>query len=325
LKGIVALFRDLRENFLPSDLDQFCGFAASVAFNQIDAIPLRDIDDRDFDNFFEILESMSTRAFRPQIVHFQFEFALKLAKSEILTKQISGLATINKLMSDHYIFAKDVVSLLDQLLSNDLHHELVPDVSTMLGRVIRQLKSEQLNLFRKFWILTANNLQTTITVFLQGVQRLLTYIGPQYFFETVITVSEYPDAVLYFMKQHSNWLDIPEHQGRVFSALLEFFRANDETMPIARKELLASTMQSFCPREDPQFMLKIQDVCFDLITKDTFLEFAYPVLGTAVSRMEPEKADEYFELFLSRMNENTVKHLELFVQVMRRMSNQLTE
>ena len=311
---------------VPGERSTWGLFVANKLLEMMSNVNVRELNEKEYDAAFAAVTLFVPETVKKrQLRALHTEFAVKLAKCEILSKQMCGMSRIYGLVQEDVMDIGPILQkegILDFFLKGELHHEIVGYFAEILKALLREDMATPLQV-KSFWETALKQHQSVMEKYLKAFSTVADdRMG--LFAQIFLDTETCPEQILPILQKLSfNW---PKEQLKdAFEKLWKIYNEEKEESTDQKKKELVQTMKMFVASDDVELCEKIQERCFDMIQRGNMPALMLPILESALYNISAERARQYLDVIVSLVDENGVHYLELLVILFRKLGTALSQ
>ena len=311
---------------VPGDRSNWGLFVTNKLLEMVSNVNVRELDEKEYDAAFAaVIMFVPETSTKRQLRVRHAEFAVKLAKCEILSKQMCGMSRLYVLTQEDVTDIGPVLQnegILDFFLKGELHHEIVGYFAEILKAMLIADMATPLQV-KSFWDTALKQHQSVMEKYLKAFSVVADdRIG--LFAQIFLDTETCPEQILPLLQKLSfKWPK--EKMKDAFEKLWKIYNEEKEQSTDQKKKELVQTMTMFVSRDAEELCDKIQEQCFDMIQHGNMPPLMLPILEAALYNISAERARQYLDVIVSLVDENGVHYLELLVILFRKLGTTLSQ
>ena len=334
---IIDILKTPSEFFDPKDSSLLVENVANALWKMTQSQNARDIDENLINQIFISLGKYDILSdYKAKLYYFQIKIGMKIINSDVLTKQYSILKGFDRACKkdpDTVVQLLKAEKFIDFFLQKcDFHIKLIHRFCKIFACMYSRgcINYEQ---FKDLWEKTTDQPQSTFPAFINGIELILKsirFIDP--FVKIVIETNKFNNSVLQFLQAILNrktvYVISQDSARLLFSKMLELYNTSkvDFEQTNASKfdlKLILNAIELCIDTNDAHFCNQMQNICMQNIENGKDIELSLHILNCAFQQITPEKAQNYFQIIIHKINEDSIEYLNLLVKIMRKFDHQI--
>lgn len=329
IQEIVEIILPVNNYFDLNESGSFASYMAKYVLKGTNNLEPKEIKDNEINQFFITLSKFETFSsqVRIELSEIQVEILMKVAKSDLLTKQFSALEAIKNICFIGPDYISPLLSkgkIIDHLLNIDMHVKLVDSFSTIFS-IMNEQKCITKNQLQQFWKKTIEQPQSTFPTFLAGMKRVADSMYPvDPLLQVILETNEYPDSIINFLQIISVRCNSHKIKKDMYNALYNLYKNTPNKTPESLNLLIKAIGQYVCD-DDIEFCNEQQNICLANIENGKDVKLSLHILNCTFPKTTSENARFYFNIIIKKIDKGSFEYLDLLEKIMKKFDQPLSE